>query len=81
MHEKCQIIHTDIKPENVLVTMSHDDVKVRTFLSPFQYLSLLQLMAQHAVVATKMNFKLSGSAVSTAPVHVQKKVCLTVIFQ
>lgn len=35
---------------------------------------MLQLMAQHAVVATKMNLKLSGSAVSTAPSHVQKKV-------
>ncbi|CAI4231063.1 unnamed protein product [Auanema sp. JU1783] len=58
MHEKCHIIHTDIKPENVLVTMSHDEVKA---------------MAQHAVVATKMNLKLSGSAVSTAPLHVQKK--------
>lgn len=31
-------------------------------------------MAQHAVVATKLNVKMSGSAVSTAPSHVQKKV-------
>ena len=63
MHEKCHIIHTDIKPENVLITMSHDNVKV---------------MAQHAVVATKMNFKMSGSAVSTAPTHLHKKVDLCV---
>lgn len=28
MHEKCKIIHTDIKPENVLITMSHEDIKV-----------------------------------------------------
>lgn len=27
LHEKCQIIHTDIKPENVLVTMSHEQVR------------------------------------------------------
>lgn len=26
LHEKCQIIHTDIKPENALVTMSHEEV-------------------------------------------------------
>ncbi|CAI5444333.1 unnamed protein product [Caenorhabditis angaria] len=59
MHEKCQIIHTDIKPENVLITMSREEVKI---------------MAQHAVVARKMNMKLSGSAVSTAPMHMQKKI-------
>ncbi|GMT20121.1 hypothetical protein PFISCL1PPCAC_11418, partial [Pristionchus fissidentatus] len=62
MHTKCQIIHTDIKPENVLVTMTHDEIKQ---------------MAQNAVVATKMNVKMSGSAVSTAPSHVQKKVAET----
>lgn len=27
LHEKCQIIHTDIKPENVLVTMTHEQVR------------------------------------------------------
>lgn len=27
LHEKCNIIHTDIKPENVLVTMSHEQVR------------------------------------------------------
>lgn len=27
LHEKCQIIHTDIKPENVLVTMAHEQVR------------------------------------------------------
>lgn len=27
LHEKCNIIHTDIKPENVLITMDHEDIK------------------------------------------------------
>ncbi|GMS90119.1 hypothetical protein PENTCL1PPCAC_12294, partial [Pristionchus entomophagus] len=27
MHTKCQIIHTDIKPENILVTMAHNEIK------------------------------------------------------
>ncbi|CAJ0578609.1 unnamed protein product, partial [Mesorhabditis spiculigera] len=58
LHDKCRIIHTDIKPENVLVTMSKEEIKV---------------MAQHAVVSNKMNFRLSGSAVSTAPKHIQEK--------
>ncbi|CAO4370566.1 unnamed protein product [Caenorhabditis nigoni] len=57
MHEKCGIIHTDIKPENVLITMSREEIKI---------------MAQHAVVARKMNMKMSGSAVSTAPDHLVK---------
>lgn len=31
-------------------------------------------MAQHAVAAAKLNVKMSGSAVSTAPAHLHKKV-------
>uniref|UniRef100_A0A914UL46 non-specific serine/threonine protein kinase n=1 Tax=Plectus sambesii TaxID=2011161 RepID=A0A914UL46_9BILA len=59
LHEKCKIIHTDIKPENVLVTMTHDQIKQ---------------MAEDAVIAGKMGFKMSGSAVSTAPMSVQKQI-------
>eukprot|EP00080_Pristionchus_pacificus_P008079 PDM68099.1 spk-1 [Pristionchus pacificus] len=39
--------------------------------------NIIRQMAQHAVVATKLNVKMSGSAVSTAPSHVQKKVAET----
>uniref|UniRef100_F1KVS5 non-specific serine/threonine protein kinase n=1 Tax=Ascaris suum TaxID=6253 RepID=F1KVS5_ASCSU len=59
LHEKAHIIHTDIKPENVLVTMSHEQVKQ---------------IAAEAMIAGKMGFKMSGSAVSTAPLHIVKKV-------
>ncbi|VDK76829.1 unnamed protein product [Litomosoides sigmodontis] len=59
LHEKCQIIHTDIKPENVLVTMAHEQVR---------------RIAAEAILSGKMGFKLSGSAVSTAPQHMVKKV-------
>ena len=79
LHEKCQIIHTDIKPENALVTMSHEEVwSIFMKRSLFVILDLFQIktMAQHAMLATKMNLKLSGSAVSTAPSHIQKKVKL-----
>ncbi|KAL4002727.1 Protein kinase domain family protein [Acanthocheilonema viteae] len=58
LHEKCQIIHTDIKPENVLVTMTHEQVR---------------RIAAEAILSGKMGFKLSGSAVSTAPQHMVKK--------
>ncbi|KAM3723291.1 Serine/threonine-protein kinase [Dirofilaria immitis] len=59
LHEKCQIIHTDIKPENVLVTMTHEQVR---------------RIAAEAILSGKMGFKLSGSAVSTAPQHMVKKI-------
>ncbi|VDM37732.1 unnamed protein product [Toxocara canis] len=59
LHEKAHIIHTDIKPENVLVTLSHEQVKQ---------------IAAEAMIAGKMGFKMSGSAVSTAPSHIVKKV-------
>ncbi|MCP9258062.1 SRSF protein kinase 1, partial [Dirofilaria immitis] len=58
LHEKCQIIHTDIKPENVLVTMTHEQVR---------------RIAAEAILSGKMGFKLSGSAVSTAPQHMKKR--------
>lgn len=59
LHEKCNIIHTDMKPENVLVTMTHAQIKQ---------------IASEAVWAGKMGIKMSGSAVSTAPSHFTKKV-------
>jgi serine/threonine-protein kinase SRPK2 len=52
LHEKCQIIHTDIKPENVLITMSHEQIR---------------RMAGDAILCGKMGMKMSGSAVCTAP--------------
>ncbi|VEL19364.1 unnamed protein product [Protopolystoma xenopodis] len=52
LHTKCQIIHTDIKPENVLVCVS--DAYVRR-------------LAAEAIDAQRRGIQLSGSAVSTAP--------------
>ncbi|XP_064604565.1 SRSF protein kinase 3-like isoform X2 [Liolophura sinensis] len=52
LHTKCKIIHTDIKPENILVCV--DEAHVRK-------------MAADAVEWQKMGVKLPGSAVSTAP--------------
>ncbi|CAG0899486.1 unnamed protein product [Cyprideis torosa] len=52
LHTKCQIIHTDIKPENVLLTV--DDAFVRK-------------MAYDATQYRKLGLKLPASFVSTAP--------------
>merc|ERR1711990_1106565 len=52
LHTKCQIIHTDIKPENVLLCV--DEAHIRK-------------IAADATYFHKMGLKLPGSAVSTAP--------------
>lgn len=52
LHTKCQIIHTDIKPENVLICV--DEAHIRK-------------IAADATYFHKMGMKLPGSAVSTAP--------------
>ncbi|ESO10200.1 hypothetical protein HELRODRAFT_190406 [Helobdella robusta] len=53
LHTKCQIIHTDIKPENILLCVSDEHVKK---------------LAWEAVEWQKLGIKqLPGSAISTAP--------------
>lgn len=52
LHTKCKIIHTDIKPENVLICV--DEAHIRK-------------IAADATYFHKMGMKLPGSAVSTAP--------------
>ncbi|XP_065281681.1 SRSF protein kinase 3-like isoform X1 [Dermacentor albipictus] len=52
LHTKCQIIHTDIKPENILIAV--DDAYVRK-------------LAYEATQWQKMGLRLPGSLVSTAP--------------
>lgn len=57
LHDKCHIIHTDIKPENVLIMKTPDQMKA---------------MAKEAVLLARVGLTLSGSAVSTAPTSVRK---------
>ncbi|XP_043189406.1 SRSF protein kinase 1-like isoform X4 [Amphibalanus amphitrite] len=57
LHTKCQIIHTDIKPENVLLCV--DEAHVRR-------------LAADAAHWQKMGLKLPGSFMSTAPQHLQQ---------
>jgi hypothetical protein len=52
LHSKCKIIHTDIKPENILLCVTDDHVRK---------------LAADAVEWQKLGMKLPGSAVSTAP--------------
>ncbi|CAL8071803.1 unnamed protein product [Orchesella dallaii] len=56
LHAKCKIIHTDIKPENILLCV--DDQHVRQ-------------LANEATNWQKLGVKLPGSAVSTAPKEFQ----------
>ena len=57
MHTKCQIIHTDIKPENVLVCVDEAHIK---------------RIAAEATQHQKLGIKLPGSAMSTAPKELRK---------
>ncbi|GAB1601284.1 SRSF protein kinase 3-like isoform X3 [Argonauta hians] len=52
LHRKCEIIHTDIKPENILMCV--DEAHVRK-------------LAAEALEWQRLGIKLPGSAVSTAP--------------
>ncbi len=52
LHTKCKIIHTDIKPENILLTV--DETYVRR-------------LANEAYQWQQMGVKLPGSLISTAP--------------
>lgn len=56
LHAKCKIIHTDIKPENILLCVTENYIKK---------------MAAEATQWSKMGVKLPGSAVSTAPKELQ----------
>uniref|UniRef100_A0A5K3FM50 non-specific serine/threonine protein kinase n=1 Tax=Mesocestoides corti TaxID=53468 RepID=A0A5K3FM50_MESCO len=56
LHEKCQIIHTDIKPENILVAISD---------------SAVRRLAAGSIDAQRRGVKLPVSAVSTAPKEVK----------
>jgi len=57
LHTKCQIIHTDIKPENVLVCVDESHIK---------------RIAAEATQHQKLGLKLPGSAMSTAPKELRK---------
>ena len=52
LHRKCSIVHTDIKPENVLVSAD---------------VAQIQELAAEAVFSYKFDVKMSSSSVSSAP--------------
>ena len=67
LHTKCKIIHTDIKPENVLLVADED---------------LVRKMAFEATEKHSKGFKLSYELMSTAPKSViAKMVFFNFLFQ
>ncbi|CAG5120632.1 unnamed protein product [Candidula unifasciata] len=52
LHSKCKIIHTDIKPENILMCVDESHIRK---------------LAADAIEFQRLGLKLPGSAVSTAP--------------
>ena len=64
LHRKCKIIHTDMKPENVLMCVDEEHVK---------------RLAQEATDWQRYGIKPSGSAISTAPQLIQKVATAPVI--
>ena len=59
LHTKCKIIHTDIKPENVLICVDESHIRK---------------IAADATYFHKMGMKLPGSAVSTAPKELREVI-------
>jgi len=57
LHSNCKIIHTDIKPENILVCVDESHIR---------------RIAAEATHYHKLGLKLPGSAVSTAPEELQQ---------
>merc|ERR1711887_441255 len=57
LHSTCDIIHTDIKPENILVCVDESHIR---------------RIAAEATHCHKLGLKLPGSAVSTAPPELQQ---------
>ncbi|XP_065348491.1 SRSF protein kinase 3-like isoform X2 [Cloeon dipterum] len=64
LHTKCRIIHTDIKPENILLCVSH---------------SYIQKLASDATQWQKMGLKLPGSLVCTAPTLKEEKLSVSAV--
>ena len=73
MHRMCKIIHTDFKPENVVICLRDDEVNE---IAKTGQLTTTK-MFEHQDIIRKINMKVAGTLTTPAPVIPDVKETVT----